>query len=117
MNKRSVGGSYEAMAAGFLKENGYRILEMNFRCRQGEIDIVAEDGEYLVFAEVKYRKDMAEGGALSAVDGKKRRQVSRTALFYLARNRIPENRPMRFDVVGITGNRIELVKNAFDYTA
>ena len=61
MNKREVGAAYEEAAAVFLEKNGVRILERNFRCRQGEIDLIGRDGEYLVFFEVKYRKNADAG--------------------------------------------------------
>ncbi len=54
-NKRQTGAAYEEQAARFLLEQGYQILERNYRCRQGEIDVIARDGSYLVFVEVKYR--------------------------------------------------------------
>ena len=59
MNKRQVGTQYESMAVQYLTEAGYHILERNFRCRTGEIDIIAKDGAYLVFVEVKYRASAA----------------------------------------------------------
>ena len=58
MNRRETGSRYEKQAAVYLEQKGYEILEMNFRCRRGEIDLVARDGEYLVFVEVKYRADL-----------------------------------------------------------
>ena len=61
MNRRETGSRYEKQAAVFLEQKGYEILEMNFRCRRGEIDLVARDGEYLVFVEVKYRADLRCG--------------------------------------------------------
>ena len=63
MNNRRTGSEYEARAAEYLTANGYRILERNFRCRQGEIDLIAQDGSYLVFVEVKYRSSLARRGA------------------------------------------------------
>ena len=57
MNKREVGASHEKLAGAYLETQGYLILEYNFRSRRSEIDIVARDGEYLVFVEVKYRAD------------------------------------------------------------
>lgn len=115
MNTRAVGSVWEARAAAYLKDKGYKIIEMNFRCRSGEIDIVARDGKYLVFAEVKYRKGEGSGSALSAISTKKQRQISRTALFYMMRHGIAETEPIRFDAVGITDGRIDLVQNAFEY--
>ena len=55
MNKRQLGTVYEQKAAAYLQQQGYEILECNFRCRIGEIDIIAREGEYLCFVEVKYR--------------------------------------------------------------
>ena len=57
MNRRKVGAEYERYAAHFLEKQGYQIIEYNYCCRLGEIDIVARDGRYLVFVEVKYRSD------------------------------------------------------------
>ena len=60
-NKRSMGSEYEKKAAEYLKASGCSICEMNYRCRFGEIDMIARDGKYLVFAEVKYRSDTGSG--------------------------------------------------------
>ncbi len=68
VNKREVGGFYEEAAALFLSKKGVRILERNYRCRQGEIDLIGLDGEYLVFFEVKYRKDEEAGLPAEAVN-------------------------------------------------
>ena len=61
MNKRQTGSRYEETAAAFLTSKGYRVLERNFRCRQGEIDLICRHGRYLVFAEVKYRSGLSMG--------------------------------------------------------
>lgn len=113
MNKRKIGASYEQAAARYLEEQGYRILEYNFRCRLGEIDLIAHDGKYLVFTEVKYRSDASRGHALEAVDARKQMTIRRVAQFYLMRRHLPEDTACRFDVVGITGKQISLIKNAF----
>ena len=63
-NKRMEGSRYEKLAARYLEQKGMDILELNYRCRTGEIDIIARDGEYLVFVEVKYRKTKRAGYAL-----------------------------------------------------
>ncbi len=115
MNKRQIGGGYEKAAADFLIENGYVILEMNFRCKIGEIDIVAMDGNTLAFIEVKYRKDERYGGPFSAVNLKKQKTISKVALYYIMTHGLGEATPCRFDVVGILPNHIELIKNAFDF--
>ncbi len=101
------------MAAEYMQGCGYKILDRNYRTRSGEIDIIAREGGYIVFAEVKYRKNNAFGTPLEAVDYKKQQKIRRMAHIYLHNERYPENTPVRFDVVGITNSHITLIKNAF----
>lgn len=115
-NQRLVGAEYEQMAGEYLKKQGYQILQYNYRCRQGEIDIIARDGAYLVFCEVKYRTDRKKGMPSEAVHIRKQQVISRCALYYMTVNCI-WGCPCRFDVVGILGEtgEIRLYRNAFDY--
>ena len=113
-NRRRTGTKYEKIAGEFLEKQGYRILEYNFRCRYAEIDIVAKDGEYLVFCEVKFRKTGGLSAALEAVSVPKQMRLSGAAVYYLMKNGCTEI-PCRFDVIGIAGNKISLRKNAFEY--
>lgn len=113
MNKRRLGAAYEELAAEYLEKKGYRILERNFRCRAGEIDLIAIDGRYLVFVEVKYRRDASMGTAAEAVDFRKQNVIRKAATWYLSIRQIPENTPCRFDVMGITGKEVCLIKDAF----
>lgn len=115
MNKRTTGSRYEEQAARYLETQGYRILERNFYCRQGEIDLIAREGSYLVFIEVKYRKDSLMGHPSEAVGGFKQKKLSRAAAYYCHKNRIPETQACRFDVVSILGKQITLIKDAFSY--
>lgn len=117
MNKRTVGTSYEKLAAAYLQRQGYEILAYNFRCRMGEIDMIAKDGEYLVFVEVKYRSGSQMGNPLEAVHWKKQQIISRAASYYCWKHGYAENTPCRFDVVGICGEEYMLIKNAFEYAA
>ena len=71
MNKRKTGAVYEERAAAYLIQHGFQILEKNFYCRQGEIDLVGIHGEYLVFVEVKYRKSKGKGLPEEAVTAAK----------------------------------------------
>ena len=112
---RETGAQYEERAAQYLEQQGYRILEKNFCCRSGEIDLIAMDGEYLCFVEVKFRENSDCGGPFLAVDNKKQRRICQTALFYLMRRGLPEETPCRFDVVGITPDDTALIKDAFSY--
>lgn len=114
MNNREVGTSFEQKAADFLIEHGYRLLERNFRCKLGEIDLIARDGEYLCFIEVKYRSSAIKGFPAEAINYNKIRRITRTAQFYLLSHKNSLNTPCRFDAVVILGNDISLIKNAFD---
>ena len=113
-NTRKRGSGYEQVAADFLMKQGYEILEMNYRIRQGEIDIIAREGGYIVFVEVKYRAK-GEADALSAVDYRKQRKISRVALTYITRHRLSQYTPYRFDVIAVTDEGCNLIKNAYDY--
>jgi putative endonuclease len=113
----STGKRGEEVAAAHLAEAGYRIIERNYRCIFGEIDIVAEEGETLVFVEVKSRRSEAYGNPLLAVGCRKQKTISRISLQYLADKHLHQ-RPARFDVVAVmllpAGHRIELIRNAFE---
>ncbi len=119
VNKRAVGAYYEKKAGSYLEGLGYEILQYNYRCRAGEIDIVARDKEFLVFCEVKYRKNSGRGSSADAITPKKQKIISKCALYYTAENRL-SNIPCRFDAVCMDGDnfgnvKIDLYKNAFDY--
>lgn len=111
-NKRKIGSNYEKAAGYYLEQIGYEILEYNYRCKLGEIDLIARDGEYLVFCEVKYRKSKRKGSPLQAVNRKKQKIIVRCAKWYLMERRLYDI-PCRFDVVGIAGKNIYVLKNAF----
>lgn len=111
-SSRQTGTDYERAVGYYLEQLGYEILEYNYRCRAGEIDLVAKDGEYLVFCEVKYRSDRRKGGPLEAVGPAKQKTIFRCAMFYLTERHI-ENVPCRFDVIGIEGTEVTYIKNAF----
>lgn len=116
--KIATGKAGEKIAADFLKKNGYRIVEVNYRCPAGEIDIVARDKNELVFVEVKARKSSALGYPEQAVGPRKQRKMSQLALWYLQEKRLTDVRA-RFDVVAVlfapAGNDVRLIRNAFDF--
>lgn len=89
--------------------------EQNFRCRQGEIDLIGYDGEYLVFFEVKYRSGNSKGSAGEAVGFMKQKKICRVADYYRMLHHCAEDTPIRFDVVAVEEGRVEWIKNAFDY--
>jgi putative endonuclease len=113
----STGKRGEELAAAYLAEAGYRIIERNYRCLFGEIDIVAEEGETLVFVEVKSRRSDAYGDPQLAVGHKKQKKISKISVHYLAERHLCHH-PARFDVVAVkllpAGHRIELIRNAFE---
>lgn len=111
-NNRKIGAQYESVAAYYLEQSGYEIVERNYRCRIGEIDLIARDGEYLVFCEVKFRKSQGKGNPLEAVGRKKQNTLIKCAQWYLIEHDL-QDIPCRFDVIGITKQQIYLLKNAF----
>jgi len=116
---KRTGKKGEDLAVAYLVEAGFRIIERNYRCLFGEIDIVAQEGETLVFVEVKSRRSAAYGDPLLAVGCRKQKKISRVSLHYLADKNLRQ-RPARFDVIAVmllpAGHRIELIRNAFELT-
>ncbi len=116
-HQQRLGRQGEDLACRELCRRGYAILARRFRTRHGEIDIVARDGDVLVFVEVKARSSRSFGGALGAVTPRKQRQVIAMAQRYMARVGWAA-RPCRFDVVAVQGTSrdkpdVTLVRNAF----
>ena len=110
--KKLLGRVGEKKAAEFLKEKGYKILETNHKTHLGEIDIIAEDGEYVVFVEVKTRSGDAFGQPSEAVDRKKQEKYFRVATEYLQRKG-KLDAPSRFDVIEIENGQINHINDAF----
>jgi putative endonuclease len=102
----------EDLCADLLRASGLRLLERNWRCRHGEIDLIAEERGTLVFAEVRMRSSGAFGGAAESITGAKQAKIVAAARLYLSRK--PES-ACRFDVflVGAGNTRIEWIRNAF----
>lgn len=92
----------ETVACGYLEGLGYEIIERRYRCSFGEIDIIAGDGEYLVFVEVKYRKSLKAGFPAEAVTKTKQRAIVKTAFHYILKRK-PGRENYRFDVIEVFG--------------
>ena len=107
------GAAAEELAAVFLEGQGLRIIERNYRCRFGEIDLVARSGAVLVFVEVRARQSEAFGGAAGSITAAKRRRLVAAARHYLAKHSV--SRACRFDVVLLRGREqeIEWLSDAF----
>lgn len=115
MNKREKGAQKEEQVCAYLLSKGVKIKERNFRCKQGEIDIIGYDGDYLVFFEVKYRSSRSAGSAAEAVGLAKQRKICRVADYYRMIHHCKEDTPIRFDVAAIDGEDFRWIKNAFYY--
>lgn len=116
--RRAVGQEGESAAEQYLRHKGYRIVARNLRSSVGELDLVAEDDQVLVFIEVKTRRTGAFGGAIHAVHQRKQEKMIRLAALYLARHHI-KDKLCRFDVVLLQGTdvavpQIEHIQNAFE---
>lgn len=112
-NRRAVGKKWETLAEQYLADRGLRILERNYYFKGGEIDVIAEDGEYLCFIEVKYRKTEVLGFPEESVGRAKQRKLLLGARRYLYEHQLPECTPCRFDVVAVLGRQITWIQNAF----
>ncbi len=115
MSNRDIGAAKEAIALQFLKKQGLKLVCQNYHCRKGEIDLIMQHKNSLVFIEVRYRRSEAYGTALESVDWRKQQKIIMTAQHYLQQlgQELPE---CRFDVVTLRDNPIEPIswlKNAF----
>jgi putative endonuclease len=116
--RQAIGRHAEQLAEHYLTQQGLRLLERNFRCRSGEIDLIMTDNETVVFVEVRYRKHQSFGGAAASVDQRKQRRLLLAAQHYLQRSNNME-RLCRFDVVAISPatdgqNNVQWISNAIE---
>ena len=120
METKLTGRFGERAAADYLKKKRYRIVGMNYACRLGEIDVIAEDVQFIVFVEVKLRKDDSFAAAREFVTAAKQARIRKTALLWLSQN--PTEKQPRFDVIEINAPagekskelRINHIENAFE---
>ena len=117
LNKREFGFQLESFAAKQLEQSGCQIVETNFQCKLGEIDIILRDKEALVFVEVRYRKQNNFGGASASVDRRKQKKLIKAASFYLQSKKLNNKFACRFDVFAVQGISNQLsynwIKDAF----
>lgn len=115
--RQQIGEAGEKAVVSYLKKKGFKILEQNFTCPAGEIDIIVKDKKTIVFVEVKTRRSLSYGSARMAITPKKQRKISMAALYYLKTKHKMDQRA-RFDVVTVlaTGEKqsIDHIQNAFE---
>ncbi|HTN65752.1 MAG TPA: YraN family protein [Burkholderiaceae bacterium] len=111
-SRQRIGQAGEDAALAYLQQRGLLMVERNFRCKGGEIDLIMRDGAALVFVEVRCRADTRHGGAAASVTPAKQARLLRAAQFYLLRYQAPP--ACRFDVIAIDGSAINWLKNAIE---
>jgi putative endonuclease len=115
--RRRKGGRFEQLALAWLQAQGLRLVQCNYHCKLGEIDLVMRDRELLVFVEVRFRGTNSQVSACETVDARKQQKLLRAARHFLLWNRQLAELPCRFDVLGISNaqghTQYEWVRNAF----
>ncbi len=115
--RQALGRRGEDLALEALKKLGYETISRNYRCKLGEVDLIARDGDTLVFVEIKTRRAKDTGGAKEAVSQRKRRQLSKVAMHYMKAEKCLDQRA-RFDVVAVSlwdgPPKVEVIKDAFE---
>ena len=111
------GQQAEDLACRYLQTQGLRLVERNYRCAHGEIDLIMQQGQSIIFVEVRYRRSLRFGGGMESVDRHKQAKLIATALHYLQRDKQAARRPSRFDVVavspGMEQDQVQWIKDAF----
>ena len=111
-NTRTLGSDAEDQALEFLTKQACKSITRNYHCRSGEIDLIVEDGETLVFVEVRFRKNLSRGSGAESITRQKMRRIIRTAEHFLLNHQQFRAMPCRFDVISI-GDKIDWYQQAF----
>lgn len=115
--KRELGNAAEDLATSYLAAQGLQVLVRNYQCDMGEVDLICQDAESVVFVEVRYRNQDEFGGSAASVSRSKQRRIIKTAMHYLLAKKLYDKIPCRFDVVAIGPqidiNTLDWIKNAF----
>ncbi len=107
LNSNKTGQKAETFALKFLQANGLKLVKQNFSCKNGEIDIIMRDTEFLVFIEVRYRKTIQYGHPLETIDYRKQQKIIHAVHYYLLKYPQFAHYPCRIDAVAITSGQIE----------
>jgi putative endonuclease len=117
--RRQFGFRKESLAVDYLISQGLKLAKRNYQCRRGEIDLIVQDRDYLVFVEVRFRSSHSHGSPAESVDKRKQARIICCALHYLAKYGYNEDYPCRFDVVAIQNGdiagtyKIDWIRDAF----
>ncbi len=112
MNTRIIGSLQEDLAISYLEENGFEILEHNFNCKIGEIDVIAKKNNVIRFIEIKYRKGKVAGGAFYAINNKKLIKISKIAEFYIMIHNLKDSM-FSIDTLIIENDNITYLENVY----
>lgn len=110
-NTKTIGNHAELKACEYLIANGLKLIERNFHCALGEIDLIMRDNNDIVFVEVRSRRNDID--ALESIDQYKQNKLVKTAMFYLQKHKITDKANCRFDVIAINSQHLEWIKDAF----
>lgn len=112
---QDVGYLAEKMACEFLQTKGLQLKMRNYRCKMGEIDLIMQDVDEIVFVEVRLRTHSIYGNALESIDAKKQKKIIHSALDYLQKHHLLDKINSRFDVIGFSKGHINWIRDAFSY--
>ena len=115
LNKKQLGQAMEQKACDLLLAKGLYLITKNYYCPFGEIDLIMQDGNEIVFIEVRFRTHSDYGNAIESINYTKQQKLLKSATHYLQKNGLIDNIDCRFDVIGFSNSKIEWIKDAFSY--
>lgn len=114
-SKKQIGDTFEQLASDFLTANGLSLITKNYICKAGEIDLIMQDQDEIVFVEVRRRAQTTYGNAVESIHPHKQKKLLKSALYFLQQKNWLDKVNGRFDIIGFSNNRIEWIKDAFSY--
>lgn len=114
-HSKDQGKAAEDEAVAFLQTQGLHLIERNYRCAFGEIDLIMKEADELVFIEVRWRKNSLYGDAIESIDYEKQKKIMNTATYFLQKQGLLDKKKCRFDVIGFSNTQLDWIKDAFFY--